>query len=133
MLTSLKTYSLSVIPTVLRILARQNENKGGIAMKAKDYYEKYCGEMIAEAYEPNPESLGKLFIEMFAEVKEICDQRHAVFDRACLSIIDEQNDKWNAIRRLFIKNKAPCIMAEDGFKRLAMDMINRTPGGSNRV
>lgn len=68
-------------------------------MKAKDYYQKYSERLL------NPESsttaITELIKDFAAETKQLMDNRKARTDKACTAIINEMNDKWNAIARMF--------------------------------
>jgi hypothetical protein len=48
-------------------------------------------------------------------MKEIMKTRNVQFDRGVMGIIREQNDKWNALRNLFIKKYGASPITHDGF------------------
>ena len=87
-------------------------------MKAKEYFAKYEEEIMKEATQTEVLTDGnivKLFVEMFSEMKKIIEVRHIQNDNSLMSLIREQNDKWNAIERLFIKKYGVSPIAHNGF------------------
>lgn len=68
-------------------------------MKAKDYYKKYADRLI------DPESsitaITELIRDFANETGQLMDCRGVKTDRACEAIINEMNDKWNALARMF--------------------------------
>ena len=74
-------------------------------MKAKEYYAKYGPDLIKE-WDSEPSStevLTKLVIDLHMEAVELDKLRNGKTRGALLSAIGEQNEKWNAIVRLFEK------------------------------
>lgn len=83
-------------------------------MKAKEYAARLEAEGITNA------SVGKMAIAMMAEVHTIGKQRDVRHNSALFSILDEQDLKWQAVRRL-----VPSLKAE-GFQisvKTAMPII----------
>ena len=70
-------------------------------MKAKEYLEKYGDAVYKDALEGKHDAALDMFKAFVLETKDILEQRHAVTDRACLSVFREQDQKWNALARLF--------------------------------
>ena len=66
-------------------------------------------------------NMAKLYIEMFSEMKTIIEIRHIQNDNSLMSLIREQNDKWNAIERLFIKKYGVSPIAHNGFLSACME------------
>lgn len=68
-------------------------------MKAKDYYHKYSDRLL------NPESsitaVTELIKDFAAETGQLMENRNVRTDKACEAIINEMNDKWNALARMF--------------------------------
>lgn len=83
-------------------------------MKAKDYYEKYSPQVFAEGANVVT-VIRKMFMEMSEEGKTIMVQRKCKADDAVLAVIKEQNEKWNAISRLFTKHHNQTPLARNGF------------------
>ena len=87
-------------------------------MRAKEYFEKYDKSIIEEAIQPEVKKNGpiaQLYIEMFSEMKTIIEIRHIQNDNSLMALIREQNDKWNAIERLFIKKYKLSPITHNGF------------------
>ena len=87
-------------------------------MKAKEYFQKYDKPIWEEAHDPAIHTDGptaKLYIDFALEMKELMKDRNVQFDRGVFSIIREQNDKWNAIRNMFIKKYGVSPISYDGF------------------
>jgi len=96
-------------------------------MKAKDYFQKYDEAIIAEAKDPKVHTDGpisKMFMEFFEEVNTIIDQRHIKFDRGIVSVVEEQNKKWNAVANLFTQKYGVTPITRDGFKTAFYNMVN---------
>lgn len=72
-------------------------------MKAKEYFEKYDELIIKDQIAGSVENTKKLIIELSDEVKDICEARHVKYDAAVVSVLKEQNQKWNAICSLYEK------------------------------
>lgn len=89
-----------------------------ISMKAKEYFEKYA-ESVWEDFQQDEfrgdGPIAKLFIEFMVETKDICEKRKAKTDRALISVVDEQNKKWNALANLFIKKYGQSPIKRDGY------------------
>lgn len=92
-------------------------------MKAKEYYAKYVDRICSDDYYT---AINDMFKEMFVEVNDIANMRHARSDQAAISIIEEQNTKWNAVVSLVEKSGKPCMMKRNGFKAAAMKLINKS-------
>jgi hypothetical protein len=78
-------------------------------MKAVEYFEKYQNKLN------KPEDAAELFLEMSKEVEEIAKQRNAVSDEAAIAIMKELNQKWNSLRRMFLKKLGSSILIENAF------------------
>lgn len=92
-------------------------------MKAKEYYEKYCGDLVAEwrlyPLEGETLSLTVLITEFIKETVEIMRIRKCVKLDATQAVVLEQNDKWNAIVRIFDKKAEESPLKRDGFLHYA--------------
>ena len=87
-------------------------------MKAKEYFEKYDEDIWQEAHDPQVKTDGpmaKMFIDFSSEIKDIIKQRNIKSDRAVLALIEELNQKWNAVVRLFEKKYGVSPIKKDGF------------------
>lgn len=93
-------------------------------MKAKEYFDNY-GPMIMFTNEKESDKhLKGLLLDMNTEALELIKKRGAKKNEAAAAILKEQNDKWNAVGRLFKKTYGYDPLAEDGFKDF---WINRQP------
>ena len=81
-------------------------------MKAKDYLEKYG------KYPPSGDLNTVIASKMLAEITEVCDKRKAASDRAWLSAIRAQEQKFQAIRRLMP------YLPENLFRQIIVDELN---------
>jgi hypothetical protein len=62
-------------------------------------------------------------------MKELLKIRKAVRSEATVAVILEQNQKWNAVRRIFReKTGQECPMAMDGFKKGWVSMMPEIAG-----
>ena len=89
-------------------------------MKAKQYFEKYGESIWKEAHDSDINADGpiaKMFIEFLSEVKEIIDRRKVKNDNAVMAVISEQNQKWNAVVNMFVKQYGISPIVRDGFAK----------------
>lgn len=91
-------------------------------MKAIEYYEQYSNRFFKNG---EPTSLDEwnnagidIFIKFCEETVNICTARSIKRDEAVRAVIREQNDKWNALCRLFSKKHGGvrCPLNENGFR-----------------
>lgn len=68
-------------------------------MKAKEYYAKY-GEQLMDP-KTDKEALANLMTDLVEEAHNLIKQRKVRSDKATLGIIDELNNKWNALCDMF--------------------------------
>ena len=95
-------------------------------MKAKEYFEKYGESVWVDAHTSDTSidcPTNRLFMDFVTETQEIIDKRKVRFDRGTMSVIEEQNTKWNALVNLFIKKYGATPIARDGFKTVIMKEI----------
>ena len=89
-------------------------------MKAKQYFEKYGESIWKEAHDHDIHTDGpiaKMFIEFSSEMKEIINRRNVKTDNAAMAIISEQNQKWNAVVNMFVKQHGISPISRDGFAK----------------
>ena len=89
-------------------------------MKAKEYFAKYDG--LINSSDGSKEATD-LLIEMSEEIEKIAEIRHVKNGKALLSIILEENDKWNAIVRMFENKYGISQLLRDGFKNFWFDQM----------
>ena len=107
-------------------------------MKAKEYFEKYEGDIIKEAMSGDAKGDGpsaKMLIEFTKEMKQIIEARHVRIDRGVIHVIREQNQKWNAVANLFEKKYGVSPIKRDGFYKVMQKEIGGLPninGGTSQ-
>lgn len=92
-------------------------------MKAKEYFEKYGADIYAESLTLRSSdkigpSLQKMLAEFSAETKEIFTKRHGRRPGALKAVVLDQNEKWNALCRIFVQTYGESPLREDGWKNL---------------
>ena len=80
-------------------------------MKAKDYFEKYCEQIMT-----NDHVVTELIHDLADEYEKISMARHCLRDVARLAVLKELNQKWNAICSLFEIQYGVSPLKRDGFK-----------------
>lgn len=93
-------------------------------MKAKEYFDNYGPTIMLTKEEESNKHLYGLLLDMSTEVLEIAKKRSAKKNEAFAAILKEQNEKWNAVGRLFTKTYGNNPLAENGFRDF---WINRLP------
>ena len=92
-------------------------------MKAEEYYNKFSKEII-EAYEQdNSQPVINLLTEMLEEGQEIMKSRNVRMDKAAVSVIKEQNQKWNKLARMFEKEYGFSPIGRDGLLKYEISKI----------
>jgi hypothetical protein len=81
-----------------------------IAMKAKEYFDKYKDRVI----KLDDKVLNELVKDMNEEVIFLQKQRNAQNDNAIVPILKEVNQKWNALCRMFEKECKQPVLKTDG-------------------
>lgn len=94
-------------------------------MKAKEYYEKYAAELLSGDYDTVKQAGEKLTREFMDEVVAISEKRKVSRPESLVDIIKELNQKWNALGSLFIKRDRRPVLAEDGFREIMHDQIDK--------
>lgn len=94
-------------------------------MKAKDYFNKY-GERLADP-EKCDAALGELVNDFLDETKQILEKRKNTYGnlshKACMAIINEMNDKWNALAGMI-----PNMLMRNGWRNYFMKQLSRAKG-----
>ena len=92
-------------------------------MKAEEYYNKFSKDII-EAYEQdNSQPVINLLTEMLEEGQEIMKSRNVRMDKAAVSVIKEQNQKWNKLARMFEKEYGFSPIVRDGLLKYEISKI----------
>lgn len=99
-------------------------------MKAKDYYAKY-GErlMYPETPEAANKALSDLIIEFAKEQAAIIEQRNITNAKSILAVIDEMNDKWNALCARFPTE----VLRRNGYRDLMYMKLGITKKGADYI
>jgi len=88
-------------------------------MKAIDYFDTYrtklCQPLISS--EEATEVCKTIFFKFCDETKKLAEIRHVKEDAGLISIIKEQNDKWNCLVRILQKKHGMSVLKEDGFAK----------------
>ena len=87
-------------------------------MKAIEYYAKYSPRILnpERAEDEINKALFALVLDLSVEVGEIMNTRRVKKEDAIMAVIQEQNNKWNAISAIFQKNlDGATPMLENGF------------------
>lgn len=92
-------------------------------MKAKDYFDKYGAEMYAEwlmIAEPGKLGpMGQEFLKEFSiETQELAKKRGVKRIGALKAVVLDQNEKWNALCRIFHQQYGECPLVENGWRNL---------------
>lgn len=88
-------------------------------MRAKEYYKKY-GKRIESG---DTHATIEMVNEMMDELRGLLDSRHVSTDTGLLNVINEMNEKWNAICRKF---KEP-ILIPNAFRDNIYKQLGITP------
>ena len=100
-------------------------------MKAKDYYAKY-GEQLMKP-ETADEALSSLLRDFVFECHDTMKLRKVNNDKSALAIVDEMNNKWNALCEMFptkvlVRNGFRAFMYEKlGVSKTTADYIRKIP------
>lgn len=90
-------------------------------MRAKEYYKKY-GKQIESG---DTYATVEMVNEMMDELRGLLDSRHVSTDTGLLNVINEMNEKWNAICRKF---KEPILIPnafrDNIYKQLGITPVN---------
>lgn len=85
-------------------------------MKAIDYYEQYGMKVLAESYHDGKfDELTNLVRAFLKEMQTIIADRRIHSDRGAVSVIKEQNAKWNALSDIFEKKHGVTPLKRNGF------------------
>ena len=87
-------------------------------MKTQEYVDKYQKEIMSSNREEQTAAIRKLISELFDESKQIAKTRNVVLGKSYVSILKEQNQKWNAI-----SSRMGGILKRDFFIELARTKV----------
>lgn len=83
--------------------------------KAKLYYNEYKDLITSTDDDVSIKAISDLYNCLLDETKELITKRKAKTNSVTVAIIKEENDKWNAICRMFEKDFGMSPIAKDGF------------------
>ena len=92
-------------------------------MKAQEYFDKFETRIIDDMKDDSVNTVLELITDLAEEAVAVCEQRKAQLDKSVVSELKEQNDKWNAICRLFEKKYHGPILKQDMFIRFCKSRI----------
>ncbi len=90
-------------------------------MKAKEYFAKYDDAIWEEAHDPvirTDGPMAQLLIDFSGEMKYLIEHRNIKYDRAIPALIEELNQKWNAVAGLFEKKYGMSPIKRKGFSKV---------------
>lgn len=96
-------------------------------MKAKEYYAKY-GERLMDPKETQG-AIMELFKDFSAEYKEITERRKVSTAKGNLLVLEELNDKWNAIARMFPTE----VLKRNGYRDFWLKQLNVPPEAATAI
>jgi len=94
-------------------------------MKAQEYYEQYKDGFLNKDEAIYLDAANKFLVELFKEADELRKIRHVKYDRGFLPILREQNEKYRAVVRLFVKKHGASPIKPEGFEEI---LAERFPG-----
>lgn len=83
-------------------------------MKAIELIQKYETKLVSRIYEDKVEAAKNIINDLSIEAGSLIKSRKAVKDSSLISILKEQNDKWNAI----VRKMEDCPLKRDAFKEI---------------
>lgn len=90
-------------------------------MRAKEYYKKY-GKRIESG---DTHATVEMVNEMMDELRGLLDSRHVSTDTGLLNVINEMNEKWNAICRKFKEpTLIPNAFRDNIYKQLGITLVD---------
>jgi len=92
-------------------------------MKAKAYYIKYQPELLTcTTNESAFDVAKKIYIEFAEEVEAICRDKNIQLKASFEAVIQQQNQKWNALVRILESNNY-YILKRNGFSELTNSIL----------
>ena len=87
-------------------------------MKAKEYFKQY------KDMEAGSEELNQFKNDFLDETKDLIRFRHVKTDLGLEGIINELNQKWNAVYNLFVKKNGTSPIEYNGFRAFIADQVS---------
>lgn len=92
-------------------------------MKAKDYYKKYAEQLMSP--DTSITAVKELIVDFAKESRMLMDQRGVKTDKACMSVLKEMNDKWNALANMFPVE----VLKRNGWREYFMMLLDESKKG----
>lgn len=93
-------------------------------MNAIQYFEQYKTRLMSSDEKESYSAIEEIFLKFSDEVREIAKKRHVMLDKSFLAIINEQNQKWNALCRLLEREYQVSVLKKDGFKEFWLKKLS---------
>lgn len=97
-------------------------------MKAKEYYEKYQGIIVADLKGKKVEKIQKLVAELYNETIQLIGNSKSHADSAVIGICKQQCQKFDRIAELFERDYGRRILKKGGFNTTLMKRIPELEG-----
>lgn len=100
-------------------------------MKAKDYFVKYEASILEEyrsliaGGEPKAQAVYTLFLEMSNEASDLMEKRKCKRAEAVRGVLQEINQKWNAVNTIFEKRYKITPLVRNGFLNTWADLLKQ--------
>ena len=82
---------------------------------ARRYFERFVGKFLTFDVDELKQALEDLYLSFAEETHNIAQIRGYVTHKDIMSVIKEQNRKWNALRRVFIREIGFTILPRNYF------------------
>ena len=89
-------------------------------MKAIDYYEKYKDNLCSDKECEIQEAIINLVHDFSKEASDLSIKRQISRPSGLVAILDEQNQKWNALYHIFEVKYGKAPINRDGFRRFCL-------------
>lgn len=97
-------------------------------MKAKEYYEKYRGIIVADLKGKKVEKIQELVAELYNETIQLIGNSKSHADSAVIGICKQQCQKFDRIAELFERDYGRRILKKGGFNTTLMKRIPELEG-----
>lgn len=95
-------------------------------MKATEYFEKYKEQFKGKTPEEQEDVAFEMYKEIRNEMFDVAKKRNIKFKQTFVSLINETNQKWNKVVRLFSASGICTILKIDGYRDSEMNIFKET-------
>ena len=95
-------------------------------MKATEYFEKYKEQMKDKTEKEQTEVAFEMYKEIRNEMFDIAAKRNIKYKQALVSLINETNQKWNKVVRLFAESGICTTLKINGFLESELYILRET-------